>query len=238
MEANLEIIGDFSKYLKSGGKSQATIDCYCRDARYFFAYINTQGIDFAKIESQTLLEYKDFLEVTDKENSIRRKVISIRQLFRYLKMSHHIRSTPFDDVPIPMRDESIPLHLDDEAIDKVFDFYSHLTHHSLKLYRDAALLFLLGKEGIKADELIHLKWSHLMASCSNPTLFIPGKRGRTIAIGQHTSTVLDSYKLKLQRYQEESPRSQKGEAIFVAFKGKECSLVIPQMTRHGLKFAL
>ena len=238
MEANLEIIADFSQYLKTGGKSQATIDCYCRDARYFFEFINAQHPDLTGIQSETLLDYKEFLELSDKENSVRRKIISIRQFFRFLKITDLIRSTPFDDVPIPSRNESIPLDLDNAAIDRVLAFYSDQKLESLKSKRDAAMLFLLGKEGIKANELIHLKWSHYRASCPNSSLFISGKRGRTIEIDEQTDKILVKYKDSLLHYEKEASLSINVEAMFVAFKGKQCSLLIPHMTRHGLKFAL
>ena len=238
MEANREIISNFSRYLKAAGKSEATVECYCRDARLFFDFIDGQSIDFNCIESQTLWFYKDCLETTDKDNSIRRKIIGIRQLFRYLKLTHIIESTPFDEVPIPSRDESIPLAIDHESIDRVLRHYEQPRLDSLKSLRDAAMLYLLARAGLKADELIHLKWSHYHPSSITPTLFISGKRERTIEICKKTSSALDQYKKELVRFNSSSPTPSDLETMFVAFKGKDCLLLIPNLTRHGLKFAL
>lgn len=238
MQATTEMIRHFSGYLKSQGKSPATIDCYCRDARNFLEYATAQGLDIQHIEAQSLLEYKSFLEPTDRENSVRRKIISIRQLFRCLKSSRLIPTSPFDEVPIPVRNDSLPLNLDEQAIEQLLAYHATNRFSSLKASRDAAILHLLGVEGLKANELIQLMWHHYRSSPVTPTLHVSGLRARTLEISKDTALTLDRYRSVFLQNEKEHANFRGSEQVFLAFRGRDGTHTIPQLTRHGLKFAL
>ena len=57
--------------------------------------------------------YLKHLEVNqkDSQNSVRRKLISLKQFFRYVFLKELNQSSPVDEIPIPARDESLLTHL-------------------------------------------------------------------------------------------------------------------------------
>jgi integrase/recombinase XerD len=230
-------IQGFSIFLRSQGKSGATIESYCRDSRQFLEYLEKNGRPLHEVSTTILFHYKEALSYKEKENSVRRKIISIRQFYRYLKLKGFINDTPFDDVPIPARNESISFAIIGSKIDSILDSYLKEACSNLKMARDAALLHLIAREGLKATELIALHWTNFHDHSGTAQLSVGGIKPRTIELGKDSAQALRAYK-SLHYRQCGSSELQVSLKVFVGFKGKDCSMVLPALTRHGLKFAL
>ena len=225
----------FQKALKASGKSPSTIESYCRDAYDFMTYIEDMTLTPDSVEPETLLNYQAYLQHSERENSIRRKIIGIRQFFRFLCDEDHSYQSPLDSVPIPERDESLPDNLSEEDIDEIEACLEALPK-GLKSRRDQAIFRLLALEGLKATEIINLKWEHLLFGAQTATLKLTGSRTRVIELSRGS---LDSLKQYQQFFLKNTERfSFEKEHLFISFKGKDFATVLPKMSRHGLKFLL
>src|SRR4051812_22818012 len=153
-------VNRFAESLRSRGKQPATVESYCRDAQRFLEYLGKYKMQASQVEPETLLAFQDFLrsDCEERDNSVRRTVIGIRQFYRFLSETQAIKGTPFDMVPIPVRDDRLPKGLSPDDVESLLRIALSGRPES-KAARDATMVSLLAHEGIKANELISLKWS-------------------------------------------------------------------------------
>jgi integrase/recombinase XerD len=229
----------FAENLRSRGKQPATVESYCRDAQGFLEYLQRCRLSPTQIEPVTLIAYQEYLrgDLTERDNSIRRTVIGIRQFFRFLHESRLLQGSPFDSVPIPQRDDRIPKSLLAEAIDRILT-QAQRGAPPCKGARDAALVALLAFEGIKANELIALRWRDLLSETDTSSLHIGGSRARSIRLGTKSHELLLNYRKHYQLIDHPVIKSSPDKHMFLAFKGRDASFPLPSITRHGLKFVL
>jgi len=197
-------------------------------------YIDEFGLSIENVTPETLLAYQSYLAAFDKENSIRRKVIGTRQFFRFVGDHQGTGDSPLDHAPIPERIEQLPLHLPDQFLTRLVRFLEKQT--ALKAKRDLAILYLLALEGVKATELIDLLWTDWLSGKESSSLRLRGYRSRTIILQSETSRSLTIYQSQIQALIKNTKRSF--PQMFLAFKGRDASTILDQMTRHGLKFLL
>ncbi|MBM4250699.1 MAG: hypothetical protein FJ146_01880 [Deltaproteobacteria bacterium] len=227
----------FAEHLKSRGKQPATIESYCRDASGFVNYLRNHRLTVDQIEPGTLLAYQDHLraDLTERENSVRRTVIGIRQYFRFLTDKSLVKASPFDSVAIPQRDDRLRRGLEIEVIARLLEAASQ-SQPSWKGTRDAAIIALLAYEGIKANEIIALRWSDLMTDLATAYLHIGGSRARSIRLGPESHRLLAAYQRQYHTLNHPVLSQAKEKLMFISFKGRDASCPLPNMTRHGLKF--
>ncbi len=241
-EALTTCLDSYELELTSQGKQPATIRSYMSDLRIFFDYLNANSHNAYKtvgdlhrlIEYETLKTYQDYLFETeqDKANSIRRKIISIRLFFRFLSQ-YGFGESPFDEFPIPFREEFVPSALNTDDLELLID-EAALNPHPIKRTRDPALIALLGMEGLKASELIELCWKDFLHSKDWSSLRVPGKNSRVISLSSASTKLLMAYREALA----ELGRLDANNFIFMAFKGRDGLTSTPQISRHGVKFVL
>lgn len=239
VDPNHDLVEQFQAALRAKNRQPATVESYSRDAQDFLRFLQQSGLAIRAVEPETLLWFRDHLlhSIQEAENSVRRKVIGVRQFYRFLVDERVIDDTPFDSVPLPERDESLRKAVNESVLEQMIN---SLPGASLKQARDRAILHLLGFEGIKANELIQLKWTDHLQSKGLRTLSIPGNKARTIALASQSAASLEAYAQRFNTWWSTQDAAEQGryQWIFVAFKGKDSSLVLPEMTRHGLKFML
>lgn len=231
---NTENINTFAQYLHDLGKRPATVASYVRDVDRYLTYHQRH---FAKkpLTLETINAYKDHLiAAKEKQNSIRRHIIGIRQYIRCLEEENLVEKKDFfsEHIALPERLEQPQKYLHDDQISDLFRAAAE-QDSKIKSTRDQAILSLLAFEGIKASELIDLNWSDLLLSDKKSSLNIRGLRTRQIQLQDSTQEAL----LKYKDLYSELPLTS-GKKIFVAFKGVDSFIVMPMLTRHGLKFML
>ncbi len=234
-----DLVTRFSASLRAKSRQPATVESYSRDAQDFLRFLNQSHLSLDHVEPETLLWFRDYLRDTagERENSVRRKVIGVRQFFRFLADERLILASPFDAMPIPERDDSLDAGLSEEHLQTLF---ASIPEHGIKNLRDRAILHLLAFEGLKASEVIELQWRDLIRGNRLQTLTVTGLKSRTIAIQEDSFNSIAAYARAFTTWLEsQGPDGQKRFPwMFISFKGKELPLVLPRMTRHGLKFML
>lgn len=229
----------FAESLRSRGKQPATVESYCRDAHRFLEYLGKYKMAAAQVEPETLLAFQEFLrsDCEERDNSVRRTVIGIRQFYRFLNETHAIKGTPFDMVPIPVRDDRLPQGLNPDDVESLLRM-ALSGRPECKASRDAAMVSLLAHEGIKANELISLKWSDYLQERERGSLRIVGPRARVVPLCNESNELMQTYRRLFATIKHPTIVNSTEKRIFIAFKGREAASPLPVMTRHGLKFIL
>lgn len=239
MELSQDSVKNFGEALRLKGRQPATVESYSRDASGFVEFLNKSGTAFGNVEAQTLVDYQDHLKLAGhgKENSVRRSVIGIRQFFRYLVEQANLGSSPLDDVPIPVRYEGLPAALSTEDLDALFE-HALQSAPKIKSARDGALLALLGLEGLKAGEIVNLRWSDFIGDSNRGSLKVSGPKSRVIRLSSETTIMLELYKNAYKTLITFEADGQYKQRMFIAFRGRDAAIPIPKITRHGIKFML
>ena len=223
----------FSQSLKALGKRPATIDSYRRDIKKLQTFLANSGLATRDIDADIITAFIEWLQGQDKHNSVRRNIIGVRQFYRYLADLDGSWDSPFDQVVIPTRDETLPEGLLEDDID-CLEAAALSQKSKLKRARDLAILRLLALEGLKANEILQIKNEHVLQTAATTSLQVQGTKQRTIALAAETGQAMAHY---LDIYQGE-PATSQFEYLFISFKGRDLSLLSEPMTRHGLKFLL
>ncbi len=232
-------IKGFADALAAQGKQPATIESYCRDARQFVRFMTDLGIRSENLEPATLQQFQQhqILSGMTSDNSVRRSVIGVRQFFRFLAGQKMMSRSPFDDAPIPERHDRLPISSDKLSLDQMMAA-AIKGGPRIKGFRDAAIIALLAYEGVKAGELIELRWRDIIFHERFTTLRIRGLRARTLTLTPQTEIVLGRYRTAYKEFMAQWSKEVADPHVFIAFKGRDGSKPILQMTRHGLKFVL
>lgn len=238
MQIQVEDIRSFSQFLREKGKQPATTESYARDLATFLEYLRVSKISWEQLESSTLIFYQKYLS-TERQahpNSIRRAVISIRQFFRYLSEREKTFQSPFDDVAIPSRQEPPPSTFQDKELQTLMQAIQQ-EDSPLKAYRDSAIICLLAYEGLKANEIISLRWTHYLHHPHYTTIKIEGPRSRILQVMEKTAESLQKYRSAYIGSHKKGGGKREKDRMFFAFQGKDLT-PYKSLSRHGLKYML
>ncbi len=247
---NLTLVDSLIAYeddLVQNGKQEATIRSYISDLKLLFEYLNRESknafttiCDLVRLMNLDILKgYQVYLAETegDKSNSIRRKIISIRLYFRFLARLGIYSESPFDQYPIPAREDFLPSNLDLEDLELLLE-EAKSNPHAIKSTRDPSLIALIGLEGLKASELIELKWRDFLFSKDWSSLKITGANARVINLSSVTTRLLLQYRQVLETSPKFKDVALANNQVFIAFKGRDGQTTIGKISRHGIKFVI
>ena len=228
------LVPAFRTHLAERGRSAATIDSYGSDVRLFLQFMHDQQLTSEDLSATTLHAYRDFLQNDHKlqENSLRRKIIAIRQFFTFLTSSAAIAANPFEKSIIPDRDDTLHYQLESDKLNQLLTTLAK--RNDTQSVRNLAIINLLAFEGLKASELTALCWRDFLTSRHRALLRISGSRQRTIDLQPASTNSLRQW----QRCVQQRHPQCDDRLIFGGFKGPEGALPLATLTRHGLKFIL
>ncbi|MCX6116592.1 MAG: site-specific integrase [Proteobacteria bacterium] len=228
----------FRTYLSKLGRQPATVESYGRDSKIFLDFLNESGTSFGDVSAQTLTRFQEYLIAKGHcANSVRRSIIGIRQLYRFLQDSRNWSFNPLDEAVIPEREFISPLDYDPELISKLISNIQNQSQ-SLKNLRDLCLVTLLGIEGLKITELIELTWTGFLYASDGGRLRIEGPRSRIIGLESQTTQFLQAYRTAYRANVLQSREFAKKDRIMLGFKGIDSKYFEPFVSRHGVKFTM
>jgi integrase/recombinase XerD len=234
---NLKVT-EFRAFMTDQGRQKSTLESYSRDVHNFVDFLSETNTPTGDVGPQVLEEYKSWLMTRgSKPSSIRRAVIAIRVFFRWLETSGQLHGNPLEDLPVPAHEQIAAREIPEEKISAMLA-HAQLGPSLLKGARDKALLLLLSREGLKASELVALKWSHFLCTGESGRLSIAGERSRTIALEAETTEALKAFRKIVQNDLRTKTSFGPNSPLFVSFKGADARSLIWGITRHGLKFAI
>lgn len=192
---------DYCKYEK--GVSDNTLKAYKCDLTILESYIKaTHGVDLTKTTKDNILKYFASLQTNNRPKTIRRKLISIKLFFKYLKESKLTKQSPMQNLKISTkREKTLPRVITKTDLNKLMDFMHTKRNNSEKnaksykqFIRDLCIIELLFSTGMRVSEISNLTNDQI--NIENEVIHLTGKgnKDRRIPIcGDATINVINEY---------------------------------------------
>ena len=177
-----------------------TLKAYQIDLTQFSNAIATKNV--YDITSSTIENFISQLHKKYKPKTVKRKIASIRALFRYLEYKEIIEHNPFHKIQIRFREpftlpKTIPLHTVEVFLATIYKQHSLAkTEYQRKCtLRDIAVIELLFATGIRISELCTLKPNDISLYEKTILIYGKGSKERRLQIGNDdVIQILKEYK--------------------------------------------
>ena len=178
-----------------------TIKAYRTDLKQFMAFIEK----YDDIGKDAINSYLMHIHNMYKQKTVKRKIASVKALFRYLEEEEIIEQNPFHKVKTKFKEEIVlPKIVSRNTIENLLDYlYKEIDTDSRTqwqkklLLRDIAVVEMLFSTGLRISELCHLQSRYFDSQTG--VLCIRGKGGkeRYLQVGNSdVLAILNSYKTR------------------------------------------
>ncbi len=219
------------------GYSEKTVAAYAADLSDFLDFLEDQGLKDAKeINAPHLLLYLSNLRKRKlTEETIARRLSSLRGFFKFLVLEHGLKENPLLLIEGPRPGRKLPFVLSLEEIERLLEAPETKSPVGL---RDRALLELLYSSGLRVSELVSLCLFELNLEVGFVRVKGKGGKERIVPVGEPAQKALKEYLLrgrpKLLRPGTDIPQ------VFLNRRGKPLTRqrVWQMLKRYALKGGL
>lgn len=223
MEEIVRLVSDFRSYLENEKRFSAhTVRNYISDIEQFVEFLRKvfpDGTDVQKIDVVVLRGFLGYLHSKELDKrSIMRKLASVKSFFKFLLREGRIASNPAKIIHSPRVSKNIPRVMTEEEAQTVietpvFNEEDKTKNGRLKFLRDLAILEMLYATGLRASELVSLKWENVFFEDRIVRIFGKGNKERIVPFGENAAS-------SLKRYLEEKRKLNiDSEFIFINLRG-------------------
>jgi integrase/recombinase XerD len=206
--------------------SAATLEAYGRDLTSFARFAIARGArDVQAVRTIDVLEY--LAHLTDKRLSARsqaRKLIALRQLFKFCKAERICPGNPTEEVDLPRFGRKLPDFLTVEEVDRLLVAPDRGADRGA---RDGAMLETLYATGLRVSELVKLRLTDVNFDAGYLVTMGKGKKERLVPLGEVALASLRAYvEATRSRFLRPRAGARAGDALFLTRLGR-------RMTRQG-----
>lgn len=187
------VIQEFLNYLRyEKHYSTHTLTAYQNDLNEFYSFINKKNIH--QINRDDIRSY--IVHLSEKNlhpRSIKRKISSLKSLFKFLIKENILLKNPCTGINLPKIPYSLPTYLSNESLSTYFKNNETVSLNDFETIRNTLIIDILYQTGIRRSELANLKWIDI--DMYNLTLKVLGKRNkeRIIPFSLKLKNNLDKY---------------------------------------------
>ena len=226
MENNKELTEylDYLKYQKN--YSDYTIDSYKNDILEYFNYLNSEALNFKKVEYSDIRFYLMYLkdEKKDDNSSINRKLSSLRGFYKFLANEGYVKSNVFSLVNGPKKSKKLPRYFEYNELEELFKVPDIRTPLG---QRDLLILEMLYATGVRVGELVSIKVKDIDFGNKNILILGKGNKERFVQFGEYCEDILNEYLSDGRN----TLNSKNSEYLFLNNNGGE-------LTERGVRFIL
>ena len=218
MEKQLKL---FLEFLANDKKSSSnTLQSYKRDIEHYEVYLEENGLNYLRVDSDDINDYFKYLKAQGKKTStISRALASIRAFYQFLVKNKKIRKDPCIGVKSPKVEKKIPSILTDKEVELLLNQPKTI---DLKGIRDKAMLEFAYATGMRVTEIISLNIEDI--NMQNDFVFVHnGNKKRTVPIGALAIKAMKEY---IEKARPIIIKDESNHALFVNLNGK-------RLTRQG-----
>ena len=209
----------FLQYIQTEKRySPHTVRSYKNDLEQFFSFLASHDMPEApdKITSHEIRAWIVYmLENGYTSVSVHRKISCLRIFYRYLRKEGVINGDPLEKVVLPRKKKSIPVFVEENALDKLLDDFSF--GEDFNGLRNRTIIEMLYLTGMRRSELTGLRTSDV--DFSEFVVKVTGKRNK-----QRIIPLTRTFTRRLQEYLEERNKIA-GQAVggwfFVTDRGNK-----------------
>lgn len=192
-----QAICDYEAELLRRNESPHTIRNYGADLREFLAYFSPEGVSPPAMTDFDLLALREWLaHLYDRElmaTTIRRKLASVRGLFRYLSREGRIAGDPARLLRLPRMPRTLPQVPNAETTNALVDGVELLDMNRPHPRRDRVLLELLYGCGLRVSEAVGLDLQDIDFSERWLRVRGKGRKERQVPFGSKAAEALRGY---------------------------------------------
>ena len=222
MENNKELAEylDYLKYQKN--YSDYTIDSYKNDILEYLNYLNSEALNFKKVEYSDIRFYLMYLkdEKKDDNSSINRKLSSLRGFYKFLANEGYV----FSLVNGPKKSKKLPRYFEYNELEELFKVPDIRTPLG---QRDLLILEMLYATGVRVGELVSIKVKDIDFGNKNILILGKGNKERFVQFGEYCEDILNEYLSDGRN----TLNSKNSEYLFLNNNGGE-------LTERGVRFIL
>lgn len=189
------IDGFFEMLIAEKGCSKSTISSYISDLKHFANFITKKKKTNLKVDEDDIVEYTRILRNIYSINSYNRKIIAIKQYYKFLFSEKLINKNPTKNITTAKKGKLIPKILEVEEIEQLINVSKNFTTSNYENIRASLIVHLLFKSGIRVSELIYIKNDDIKKHQTFFYLSILGKgnKERIVPISEDTKILIDKY---------------------------------------------
>ena len=214
-------IKNFLEFLKNEKQSsENTLQSYERDILQFDRYLNQNKLNYAKVTSDDIEDYLNYLQKEGKKtSSISRSLASIRAFYQYETRVKKVKTNPTENIKAPKVEKHAPSILSSQEVELLLDQPKNV---DLKGTRDKAMLEFAYATGMRVTEIISLNISDV--NLENSTVACKtNNKTRVIPLGSLSLKALQEY---IENARPILVKDENEEALFVNINGR-------RLTRQG-----
>ena len=170
----------------------ATVSAYGGDLADFAKFLAGRAVARARdVRSIDVLDY--LARITEQGLSARsqaRRLIALRQLFRFLRAEHACDTDPTEEIDLPRFGRKLPAFLSVEEVDQLLAAPDRRTPRGA---RDGAMLEVLYASGLRVSELVRLRLADVNFDAGYLMAFGKGRKQRLVPIGEVALAGLRAY---------------------------------------------
>ena len=184
---------EFLSYLQySRNYSLKTIDSYRRDINKFLNFLDEEDVDMFDVDAIVIRNFlTKELNAKVSKRSCKRRLSSLKHLYKYLFSRGYIKDNPFIFVNSPKTDKKLPHVLYKEQIDELFK--QNRKRNDELAERDQAILSVLYFSGIRASELCNIKLQDLNLRQRVIRILGKGNKERLVPINEECREDVERY---------------------------------------------
>lgn len=186
-------------YIRMSNQSPRTLEMHQYVKKIFCSY--TDDVDVEKLTIKEISDWKKDLERDRSQNTVRLFVMKLRNVISYLN-KRGIDTINVDLIPLPKRQETVPVFLTEEEVALMIEQASNL--------RNKFVISLLYASGIRLSELISLNRGQIVEK--RFTVIGKGGKPRLCFIDDRTEKLMEEYLAR---------RKDNDSALVVSYNFKE-----------------
>jgi integrase/recombinase XerC len=209
----------FLQYLQIEKRySPHTVKSYLNDLDQFFLFLESHGQpdDPVSVTSHDIRAWVvSMLDNNYSAVSVHRKISCLRVFYRYLRKEGIAQSDPLEKVSLPKRKKTLPVFVEEGALDELLDKYSF--GDDFAGIRNRTIIEMLYLTGMRRAELIGLRNTDI--DLAEGTVKVTGKRNkqRIIPFVKYFAGRLNEY----INVRDAVPMQEREEWFFVTDKGNK-----------------
>lgn len=186
---------DLNEYIRelsiNKNYSENTIEAYKRDLNEYFSYLKNNNKNYLSIDYDSIRKYLSYLnDKKDTNNTISRKISSLRGFYSYLRLNEKIKNNPFKLINLPKKEQKLPRFFYYNELEELFAACD--TSTSLG-QRNLAILEVLYATGTRVSELINIKLEDINFSEKQIKVLGKGNKERIVFLGEYAVDALEDY---------------------------------------------
>ena len=211
----------FLEFLENDKKlSTNTLQSYKRDITQYQEYIDKNGLNYLKLDSEDIDKYFEHLKTMNKKTStISRNLATIRSFYQFLLRTKKIKKDPTTGVQSPKVEKKVPNILTSKEVELLLNQPKSI---DLKGIRDKAMLEFAYATGMRVTEIISLNIADVNLEQSY-VVCNTGLKKRNIPLGSLSLKALRDY---IEKARPILIKDENVTALFVNINGK-------RLTRQG-----